>query len=108
MNYAAKIRFPVLIIALLFTLLSGSALAQLTTATVVGTVTDSTGAAIPGATVTLTQIETEFKRTVMTKLDGTFRDEFLPIGPTKSLLQPTDSKPSNGAVSSFLCSSRPS
>ncbi|GGA59307.1 hypothetical protein GCM10011507_08380 [Edaphobacter acidisoli] len=57
------------------------AMAQLTTATLIGTVTDSTGAVVPNATVTVTQTDTNFTRTVTTKADGTFRDEFLPIGP---------------------------
>jgi len=57
--------------------------AQLTTATMVGSVTDSTGAVIPNATVTVTQTDTNFTRTVKTKEDGSFRDEFLPIGPYK-------------------------
>lgn len=69
-----------LLIALCF---SGTAIAQLTTATMIGTVTDSTGAVIPNATVTATQTDTNFTRTVTTKSDGTFRDEFLPVGPYK-------------------------
>ena len=61
--------------------LAGVAVAQLTTATMIGTVTDNTGAVIPNAKVTVTQTDTNFTRTVSTKADGTFRDEFLPIGP---------------------------
>jgi hypothetical protein len=57
--------------------------AQLSTTAAVGTVTDATGAAIPGATVTLTQIETNVVRTVTTHADGAFRAEFLPVGPYK-------------------------
>jgi len=55
--------------------------AQLSTTSAVGTVTDATGAAIPGATVTLTQTETNVVRTVTTQADGAFRAEFLPVGP---------------------------
>jgi outer membrane receptor protein involved in Fe transport len=57
--------------------------AQLSTATLSGSVTDSTGAVVPNATVTLTQTETNFTRVVTTKGDGSYREEFLPIGPYK-------------------------
>jgi hypothetical protein len=57
--------------------------AQLSTATLFGTVTDPTGAAVPNATVTLTQTDTNFTRTITTKADGTYREEFLPLGPYK-------------------------
>jgi outer membrane receptor protein involved in Fe transport len=57
--------------------------AQLSTATLFGTVTDSTGAVIPHATITLTQTDTNFTRTSTTKDDGSYREEFLPVGPYK-------------------------
>jgi outer membrane receptor protein involved in Fe transport len=62
---------------------TGGAYAQLSTATLFGTVTDSTGAFIPNAKLTLTQTETNFTRTTVTKSDGSYREEFLPIGPYK-------------------------
>jgi len=58
-------------------------MAQLTTATIVGNVTDATGAVVPHATVMLTQTETNFTRTATTKDDGSYREEFLPVGPYK-------------------------
>ena len=67
--------------ALMATALSIAANAQLSTATMYGTVTDSTGAVIPHATLTLTQTDTNFTRVVKTKDDGSYREEFLPIGP---------------------------
>ena len=57
--------------------------AQLSTATMFGSVTDSTGAAVPGATVTLTQTQTNFVRTTKTDGQGEYRAEFLPVGPYK-------------------------
>ncbi|MEK6399190.1 MAG: carboxypeptidase regulatory-like domain-containing protein, partial [Terriglobus sp.] len=60
-----------------------SASAQLSTATLSGTVVDATGAAIPNATVTVTQTQTNFTRTFQTKQDGSYREEFLPVGPYK-------------------------
>ncbi|HUV95978.1 MAG TPA: TonB-dependent receptor [Acidobacteriaceae bacterium] len=59
------------------------ALAQLSTASLSGSVTDSTGAVIPNATVTLTQTDTNFTRTSKSKGDGSYHEEFLPIGPYK-------------------------
>src|SRR5512147_1585370 len=56
------------------------ALAQITTTTVVGTVTDNTGAAVAGATVTVTNTDTNLVRTTKSSDDGAFRIEFLPVG----------------------------
>lgn len=57
--------------------------AQLSTASLSGTITDSSGAAIPSAKVTLTQTDTNFARVTTSKGDGTYHEEFLPIGPYK-------------------------
>lgn len=54
--------------------------AQLTTATLYGTITDKTGATIGAAEVTARNIDTNFSRTVTTSAEGNFRIEFLPIG----------------------------
>ena len=54
--------------------------AQVTTATFAGTVTDPTGAAAPGATVTLTQDETGIVVTKVTGRDGDFEFDFLRVG----------------------------
>jgi outer membrane receptor protein involved in Fe transport len=58
-----------------------SAQAQLSTATMFGNVTDSTGAAIPNANVTITQNQTAFVRKTKTNGQGEYRAEFLPVGP---------------------------
>jgi outer membrane receptor protein involved in Fe transport len=60
---------------------AGQLHAQLSTATMFGTVTDPSGAAIPKATVTITQTDTGFTRTVITSGGGSYRADFLPIGP---------------------------
>jgi hypothetical protein len=49
--------FLVLVLSAIF---CGSGHAQLSTATMFGSITDSTGAVIPHATVTLTQTDTNF------------------------------------------------
>src|SRR6188768_1217648 len=54
--------------------------AQVTSATIIGTVTDSSGAALPGASVTARNVDTGFNRTVPSNEDGAYRLEFLPIG----------------------------
>src|SRR5882762_6071886 len=59
----------------------GMVFAQISTTTLYGTVTDATGAAIPNATVTITQTETNLTRTVTTRSDGSYRAELLPVGP---------------------------
>jgi hypothetical protein len=56
------------------------AAAQLTTATLVGTISDTTGAAIPGATVTITNVDTQFHRIVTSAHNGEYRADLLPIG----------------------------
>lgn len=67
-------------IACLLTLVSASMRAQITTATLFGSVTDKTGAAIAGAEVTAKNVDTNFTRTVATSDQGEYRIEFLPIG----------------------------
>src|SRR3954466_4392530 len=55
--------------------------AQLSTAELSGKVTDSTGAILPGVTVTVTQTDTGFTRTVVTDSDGAYLLTNLPTGP---------------------------
>lgn len=54
--------------------------AQITTATIVGTISDPSGAAVPNATVTAKSVDTGLTRNVTTGDDGSFRIEFLPVG----------------------------
>lgn len=53
---------------------------QTTTATIVGTVLDPSGAPIPSVSVTARNLDTGLNRTVSTGTDGNFRLELLPIG----------------------------
>jgi outer membrane receptor protein involved in Fe transport len=69
------------VLFLLFFGLTASSFAQTDTATLTGTVADSTGAVIPGASVTVRQTATNFSRTITSGSDGHFRVEFLPVGP---------------------------
>ena len=57
-----------------------TAAAQLTSATIIGTVADQGGANVPNAKVTARNVETGLTRTVNTGEDGSYRIEFLPVG----------------------------
>jgi carboxypeptidase family protein len=61
-------------------LLPRLAAAQAVTGTILGTVTDSTGAAVPGATVTLTNVGTGQARTLVTDSVGEYTAPSLPTG----------------------------
>ena len=72
-----------IIVSTLLALSGAPAKAQLSTATMFGTITDPSGAAIPNANVTITQTDTGFSRTIVTNESGAYRADFLPIGPYK-------------------------
>ena len=55
---------------------------------VTGTITDPTGAAIPGATVTLTNVNTNVSQTAATKNAGSYRFAFIPPGSYKVDVRP--------------------
>ena len=57
-----------------------AAVAQITTATIVGTVTDSSGAVLAGVQVTARNVDTSLTRTAPSGKDGAYRLEFLPVG----------------------------
>ncbi len=61
--------------------LASFASGQVTTATVVGTVADSSGGTLPGVTVTARNVDTGFTHSVLSSEIGAYRLEFLPIGP---------------------------
>jgi hypothetical protein len=54
--------------------------AQLPTGTILGTVKDSSGASIPGATVTLRNTDTNLTKTAITDQDGSYRFPELAVG----------------------------
>ena len=71
-----------LVSGLLVALTAASALAQ-ATAQITGTVKDSSGGVLPGATVSVTQTDTGFKREVVTDAAGSFSFPGIPVGPYK-------------------------
>ena len=70
---------PVLFLATLL-FLTSAAVAQLTTADILGTVTDTTGAVVPNAKVTLLNLETNEVRTVQSNGTGDYIFTLLPVG----------------------------
>ena len=61
-------------------LFTSAAFSQLTTADVIGTVTDATGAVVPNAAVVLTNLGTNERRTSQTNGSGDYSFTLLPVG----------------------------
>lgn len=83
--YAARItsRTPylsILAIALTIAVFPLITSAQITTATLTGTISDPSGAQVPTVTVLARNVNTGLRRTVVTGGDGSYRIEFLPVG----------------------------
>ena len=78
-HFLYRLLFTMLIVIL--TAIGASA--QLSTASLSGTITDPTGAVVPNAKITLTQTDTNFVRVSTSKGDGTYHEDFLPVGPYK-------------------------
>ncbi len=72
-----KIRFAMFAVLLA---VAPAAVAQVTTATIVGTISDPSGAQVPSASVTARNVDTGLTRTTVTGEDGYYRIEFLPVG----------------------------
>ncbi len=68
------------VLTLLFFVTGPRVVAQVVTGSIIGTVVDSTGAAIPGAQITLTNSGTKEVRTTATKGTGIFQFPTLPPG----------------------------
>jgi outer membrane receptor protein involved in Fe transport len=77
-NFSLRL-IPFAVIALLLSI-PLMVTAQVTTATMVGTVTDPGGAKVPGAQVTAKAVETGLSRSVTANEEGDYRIEFLPTG----------------------------
>jgi hypothetical protein len=75
------VRIVAIVLACLWLLpVASAAQGTAVTGQIDGTVTDSTGGALPGATVTVTNTETGFKRIVVTASDGGYVANLLPPG----------------------------
>ncbi|HVB33093.1 MAG TPA: TonB-dependent receptor [Patescibacteria group bacterium] len=67
-------------VAFLFSIAGISALAQISSGTILGTVLDPSSAAIPGATVTILNTQTGLTRTATTDAHGAYRFPSVPTG----------------------------
>jgi len=76
-----SIKNRILFVGLMILILSGSSVWAQNTAQINGSVRDQTGAILPGAEVTATQIETGVVRAALTDETGTYLLPNLPIGP---------------------------
>jgi Carboxypeptidase regulatory-like domain len=63
-----------------FAFVPSALLAQLTTATLTGTITDPTGAVVSGAKVTVVNVNTHFTAKAVSNASGDYRIDLLPIG----------------------------
>src|SRR5262249_13901609 len=73
----SKIQSVLLILAVIFT---PPAFAQAVSATLIGSITDSSGATIPNATVTVTETQTGVSRKTTTSSDGVYTVPYLAPG----------------------------
>ena len=81
MGCVRSVSWALLICLTAITLFCGrAATAQTFRGTILGTVTDSTGASIAGAAVAVKNVNTGLSRTVTTSDDGTYSVPELPIG----------------------------
>jgi hypothetical protein len=71
--YREFVRRSVVCIAAVLILAAIPVAAQLPTGTILGNVKDSSGASIPGATLTVRNTETNLTKTAMTEQDGSYR-----------------------------------
>jgi hypothetical protein len=71
---------PAIVFLAILMFYSWAALAQLTTADILGTVTDSTGAVVPNANVTLINLGTNEARTAQSNGSGEYIFTLLPVG----------------------------
>src|SRR5271155_5740616 len=68
------------ITVLVFAIMVSQGVAQITTTTLTGTITDKKGGVVVGAKVTANNVDTNLSRTVQTNDSGEYRIEFLPVG----------------------------
>src|SRR6266436_427113 len=79
-SFFRAIRTLALVVFALTIFAGASTFAQTFRGTILGSVTDSSGAAVPGATVTIKNVDTGLVRTVTTSDDGSYAAPELPIG----------------------------
>ncbi|HEY7412573.1 MAG TPA: TonB-dependent receptor [Vicinamibacteria bacterium] len=93
MSGAAFLRTVRPVLALAAALCLASPLLAQTSGRIEGVVTDETGAAVPGATVTATQTETNFARAETTDGEGAYSLTALPLGPFRVTVELSGFRP---------------
>src|SRR5437899_3593270 len=78
--HAAKTLRVIVLSSSLLLIMGKQAMSQLPTGTILGEIKDSTGAVIPGASITAKNVETGLTRTGMSAEDGSYRFSALPVG----------------------------
>jgi hypothetical protein len=78
--YREFVRRSIVCLAVLLILAAIPVAAQLPTGTILGNVKDSSGASIPGATVTVRNTDTNLTKTATTEQDGSYRFPELAVG----------------------------
>jgi Carboxypeptidase regulatory-like domain len=73
-------RFCLSLLVIFYLSLIPNAFAQRITGTILGTVTDPTGAIIPGVTITVTNVETNLRQNTVTNESGCYEIPYLPLG----------------------------
>lgn len=88
-SFARRVSFPVALIALVGLLAAAGlyAQSQATTGVLEGTVTDGSGAPLPGVSVTLANTATGYEKALITDERGRFRGVLLPLGPYEARAQ---------------------
>ena len=79
-GYRIPARVSRISVLFLFLVCESLGLAQLDTGTISGTVTDQSGGAVPGATVTIRNVETGVARNLTTNATGRYEAAALPVG----------------------------
>jgi hypothetical protein len=77
---------------------AASASAQSATGAIQGSVSDQSGAALPGVTVTVVNTSTSTTRTIVTDAEGLFTAELLPVGPYELTTEIQGFEPKKNAV----------
>lgn len=80
LHRTSRLFVSILFFLIVFAAAPIAAFSQVTTATIVGTISDPGGAQVPNAAVTARNADTGLKRTVTSGADGSYRIEFLPVG----------------------------
>ena len=87
------------VVLVAFSIGAPTADAQVLYGSIVGNVTDSTGASVPGATVTIEQNETKLKRDLVTDAAGAYHFTAVPTGTYTITINPDSANTGSMSIS---------